>query len=178
MKNSYNSLVRNFVILFIIFAGFILPENPAFSQSKLELSGGLGAPEYIHTRIKYGQKVQLGICAGFIAGTFYTHAFFNGSISAEITWHFLGKSKFVDQTPWYILGGLGYYYLPMSAKYGEYDVGFFPRIGRTINFSKRTGINLDLGIFLPIAKANDSSMNELAYKILGSWSISYFIRLR
>jgi hypothetical protein len=49
-------------LFFLIFSGLILSDTPAFSQSKFELSGGLGVPEYIHASIKYGQKERVLIC--------------------------------------------------------------------------------------------------------------------
>ncbi|MEI6276096.1 MAG: hypothetical protein WCP08_08900 [Prolixibacteraceae bacterium] len=178
MISKNDSRIRSWMIRILLLTGFIFTVKPAFTQSKFELSGGLGVPEYLNARIKYGQKIQAGVCAGFIAGTFYGNAFFNGSIAAEITCHLLGQSKYVEQPPWYLLGGLGYYYLPMSADYGQYKFAFYPRIGRTINFSKKSGLNLDFGAFLPLSEESYYHPNRLEFKVLLSCSIGLFLRLK
>ena len=152
--------------------------NQTATGSKFELSGGLGGPELLNVKIKYGQNLQMGICIGGYIG----HGLFRsdeiivqGSFAAEISYHFSGKSKYVEQAPWYILGGLGYYDIPISGLYGIYDIGFYPRIGRTFNFSKKAGMNLDIGIFLPLSEAQNEG--TYVFKVLPSGSISLFLRL-
>jgi hypothetical protein len=159
----------------ILLAGLILADYPVFSQSKFELSGGLGIPELINGRIKYGGNLQIGVCAGFATGDWYGDNYVDWSVAAEVTYHFSGKSKYVDQSPWYVLGGLGYYHLPIVDPYEQYDIGFYPRAGRTFNFSKKTGINLDGGLFLPLSMTPD--YGSFDFKALFSGCISFFIRL-
>lgn len=161
----------------ILFTILILSVNQALSQSKFVLSGGLGEPEFYHLKIKYGQNFQVGlVIGGYVGhGLFGSdNIIFQGSYAAEIIYHFSGVSKYVEQVPWYILGGLGYYDIPISGWYGTYDIGFYPRIGRTLNFSKRIGIDVDLGIFLPLSA---SSGNPYDFKVFPSGSIGLFIRL-
>ena len=152
----------------------ILSVNQVFSQSKFELSGGIGMPELINARLKYGQKIQIGVCVGIATGDFYGNNYVDGSFAAEVTYHFLGKSKYVEQAPWYVLGGLGHYNLQNLGDYEQYKFAFYPRIGRTINFSKRMGITGDFGVFLPLSAYN---YNKHDFKILPSGGISFFIRL-
>jgi len=148
----------------------ILSVNKVFSQSKFDLSGGLGMPELINARLKYGQKIQIGLCVG-IATVFGN---VDGSFAAEVKYNFLGKSKYVEQAPWYVLGGLGHYNLQNFGDYEQYKFAFYPRIGRTINFSKKMGITGDFGVFLPLSAYNYYTYD---FKILPSGGISFFIRL-
>ena len=150
----------------------------AATGSKFELSAGFGEPEFFNVKIKYGQNLQMGICIGGIIG----HGLFGsdkitvqGSFAAEISYHFLGKSKYIEQSPWYLLGGLGYYHIPISGWYGLYDIGFYPRIGRTFNFSKKVGMNLDIGIFLPLSMAKNEG--TYVFKVQPSGGLSLFVRL-
>jgi hypothetical protein len=163
--------------LLVLLFGLFFINVPTFSQSKFVLSAGIGEPEFFNVKIKYGQNLQFGICVGGYIG----HGLWGsnkiivqGSCAAEIEYHFLGKSKYVEQPPWYTLGGLGYYDIPISGLYGSYDIGFYPRIGRTFNLSKRSGINLDVGTFLPLSMRPD--YNTYDFKILPSGNISFLIR--
>ena len=168
MKNYKPELL---LLLFVILGS----TNPIYSQSKIEMSAGVGMPEFLNARIKYGKNLQIGACAGFITGSFYGNSYFDWSGAAEVTYHFSGKSKFIEQPPWYVLGGLGYYYLPMSNDFGKYSTGFYPRLGRTINFSKSSGANLDIGLFLPLSPSPD--YQTIQFQVLWTWSFSFFIRL-
>ena len=56
----------------------------------------------------------------------------------------------------------------------ETDVYFYPRIGRSLNFSERTGINCDIGAFFPLSKGARDFFDSPIYP---SGSISFFIRL-
>ena len=163
-----------FWIRSILLILLILPVNKVFSQSKFTLSGGLGMPELFNVRLKYGQKIQIGACIGLATGELFGQTFVDWSLAAEVTYHFLGKSKYVQEAPWYILGGLGCYHLPILGDYEAYNAAFYPRIGRTINFSKRIGITGDFGVFLPLSANNYKTYN---FKILPCGSISFFIRL-
>ena len=168
---------KNILKFMVLSFGLLIIKDPTYSQSKLELSGGLGEPEFFNVRIKYGQNLQVGICVGGYIG----HGLFGSdeivvdwSCAAEVLYHFSGKSKYVEQAPWYILGGLGYYDIPISDWYGSYNIGFYPRIGRTFSFSKKSGINLDVGTFLPLSMRPDYDTYD--FKILPSGNISFLIR--
>lgn len=164
---------------YILLALLILPVNKLFSQSKFELSGGLGIPEYGDLKFKYGQNFQIGACAHFwydkgggIFGEYYSW-----SCSAEIYYHFAGKSKYYEQKSWYLLAGLGYYHIDnlLDFPHEQYNIGFYPRIGRVFNFSKKTGINLDVGFFLPFSAQTGYEPYE--FRLLPSGSLNFFIRL-
>ena len=169
---------RRILKCLILIFGFLLIVNPIFSQSKFEISAGLGGPEFFNLKAKYGQNLQVGICVGGFAGHgfFGSHEIFvQGSIAAEVSYHFSGKSKYTEQPPWYILGGLGYYDIPAVGSYGSYNVGFYPRIGRSLNFSKNIGMNLDVGAFLPLSMSSSYAIYK--FRVLGSGSVGFFVRL-
>jgi hypothetical protein len=158
-----------------LFLGLLILTNSGFSQSKTEASLGFGWPELINTRIRYGQDIQVGVCVGFIAFEFFDELVVDWSCSAEVLHHFAGKSKYTEQEPWYLLGGLGYYHFPMFENYDQYDIGFYPRLGRTINFSPGAGLNLDVGILLPMSRSPDNETFD--FMILPTGSISLTFRL-
>jgi hypothetical protein len=159
----------------VLLATLILSANQAFPQSKFELSGGYGVPELFNLGIKYGQNVQIGAYGGVYPFEWYGNTFVDWSCGIEIIYHFTGKSKFVEQAPWYILGGLAYHDLGVMVPYEEYDISVCPRIGRTLNFSKRWGMNLDIGLFLPLSMTSDYDTYD--FKFLPSGNIGFFIRL-
>jgi hypothetical protein len=163
----------------ILLLVFVLSVNQVFSQSKFELSGGIGVPEYNNLKLKYGRNFQVGACAHFWydkGGGIFSE-YYSWSCSAEILYHFAGISKYVEQPTWYISGGLGYYHIDLllDLPHEKYDIGFYPRIGRDINFSSKLGINLDIGLFLPLSAQKNYEPYD--FRLLHSGSISLFIRL-
>jgi hypothetical protein len=168
--------MKTFVTKFLFVLIGLLIVNQISSQSKFEISAGIGAPEFYNLKIKYGHNLQAGICIGAYIGHGLVGSdkiIFQRSYAAEVSYHLFGKSKFIEQSPWYILAGLGYYDIPISDWYGGYDWGFYPRIGRTFNFSKRIGIKVDIGAFLPLSREYNYS---LSFIILPSGCINFFIR--
>jgi hypothetical protein len=170
-----NSSVSFRIILFVM---LILSAAQAFPQGKFEISGGLGLPELTNIKLKYGQNIQVGACLHYwhySQGGIFS-AYNDWSCAAELTYHFSGGSKYIDQPTWYLLGALGYYHIDylIDWPYDYCALSFYPRIGRTINFSKRTGLNMDLGLFIPLSA---STGNPYKLRILPSGSISFFVRL-
>jgi hypothetical protein len=154
----------------LIFSGSMAP-----AQGKHEVSFGFGVPEFANIRYKIGGKFQAGICAGIVPGIFMPDGKVEDwMIAAEFYYHFQGERKPKELPVWYLSWGLGYYHVPWVNRYGSYDLGINPRIGRTINFSKKTGINLDLGFLLPVSAINDESFEFMP---LLSGNISFFVRL-
>ena len=169
MKTSPILFRAALIVALILFA------NQAFSQKKFELSGGYGVPELFNLGIRYGQNTQIGAYGGLYPFEWYGNTYVDWSCGIEIIYHFMGKSKYVEQAPWYILGGLAYHDLGVMDPYEEYDISFCPRIGRTLNFSKKWGMNLDLGLFLPLSRA--PGYNTYDFKVLPSGNLGFFIRL-
>ena len=160
-----------FLVKMILFAGVILSESPVFSQSKYEISGGVGFPEMISLKFKYGKVIQIGLSQSI--------APFNGNVpvgptALEIYYHFAGKYKFNQPPPWYLIGGFGYFWSQDGDIYDDEDEGiplcFYPRIGRHFNFSKSAGINFDAGAFIPFFDFEGTN-------VWPSLGISFFIRL-
>jgi hypothetical protein len=154
--------ILTLIFKIILLAGLILSDNPVLSQGKFEVSGGFGWPERINLKIKYGNDIQIGTSLGFLPGKGNYNI---GPFTADIYYHFSGKSELVDQRPWYLLGSLGY---------GFGDIYFCPRVGRTFNFYKKLGINFDAGAFLPFNKELRDFLDSPVYP---SGSISFFVRL-
>jgi hypothetical protein len=163
----------------ILLIVLILPVNKVFSQSKFELSGGLGVPEYNNLKLRYGKNLQVGACVHFWydkGGGIFSE-YYSWSFSAEILYHFAGKSKYAEKPTWYLLVGLGYYHIDLliDLPHEEYDIGVYPRIGRNIYFSKKMGINFDVGLFLPLSA--QEGYEPYDFRLLPSGSISFFMRL-
>lgn len=128
------------------------------SQGGFVLSGGIGAPECINFKIRYGGQFQAGVSAGCLPG--YTISGRETSLSVDLDFYLnFARSKKTDQFIWYFNSGISKIY-PESV----YDFStttttdhiIYTRLGRSFNFNRRTGINLDLGIML-------SHVSETAY---------------
>ena len=140
----------------VLLLGLVIFNNIVYSQKKVEISGGLGFPENINLKVKYGNNIQIGLCQSIMP------SYVDWPLAVEIHFHFGGTSGFVDQKPWYLLGGFGDLWRLGNVIY------FYPKIGRSFNFSKNAGINIDAGIFM----INPSSMHTLP-----SLNINLFVRL-
>jgi hypothetical protein len=148
---------------------FLLFNDLASSQSKFEISGGGGFPDLMTLKKKNTKNIQTAIGQSFLVGT--GEGFVMIAFTGEIYYHFAGRTRFIEQRPWYLLGGLGILY----SLDGTY---LYLRAGRVINFSKRTGINLDAGTVIPLFK-NDPPVYpfyENDSPIYPSISISFFMR--
>ncbi len=95
----------------------------------------------------------------------------------EIVQHFAGKAKYTEQAPLYVKGGLMFHDLGVMNNYEEYDISACPRIGWTINFSKKWGMNMELGLFIPLSMAPDDYNDTYEFNLLPSWSARLFTRL-
>jgi hypothetical protein len=159
--------------------GLLLVTTTNLAQRRIEFSAGCGVPEYTNIRIKYGDNIQFGICGHYFyekpSGSF--GPYHSWVLTAESVYHFAGRSHLVSQPTWYLLGGIGYFHndLIVDIPHEEFDVGFYPRIGRTFNFSNRMGINADMGLYLPLS-ARDG-YKPYRFRLLPSGGISLFVRL-
>ena len=141
---------------FLLLLGLVIFNTLVFSQSKVEISGGYGFPESLNLKVKYGNNFQIGLSQSIYLN------YIDAPLAVEIYYHFAGTSGFPEQKPWYLLGGFGDLWRLKNVIY------FYPKVGRSFNFSKGTGINIDAGIFL----INPPSMHTLP-----SLNISLFFRL-
>jgi len=158
----------------LVLTGLVLVCNLGYGQGKTELSGGFGIPDFFNFRLNYGHNLRVGGYLGFIPFKFYGSSTSYWSFGAEISYH-LPDKKDINKSPvWYVLGGLCFYHFDMGSKYDPYNIGFYPRAGRTIYFSKKSGINLDVGLFLPVSARSD--MGPYDFKILFSGNAGFFFR--
>jgi hypothetical protein len=147
------------VRFWLLISGMLLICNSISSQHKFELAGGAGYPELISLKIKYGGNIQVGLSQ--TGPVDWGSSLVWGPIATEIYYHFGATSRYIDRKKWYLLGGVIFWWEPAA---------FYPRIGRTINFSKRVGINLDAGVTIPLG-------SEIITEFDPSGYISLFIRL-
>jgi len=145
---------------FLVFNGHVS------SQSKVEADLGIGLFEgLIDVKVKYGNNAQIALCQGFAQGSFWM-------TGIEGYYHFAGLSKHVDQRTFYVMMGLS-----STLFAGGYDnfekIVFYSRLGKTFNFSKRTGVNLDAG--LGVLSADD--IDGYHSSLVPTFGIHFFVRL-
>jgi len=152
------------ITLFLIFG-----TTYTYSQSKFELNVGVGFWEAISLKAKYGDQLQIGLAQGFAGFDFYQS-------SIELYYHFnFNRKSDPNQTKLlslYVMGGVGTTYL--SKKFQNHITNFYPRLGLTINFSKKTGINLDFG---PCASRIRNTDGNYYWSHSPSGSVHFFIRV-
>lgn len=146
----------------LILSGLLMLGLPAqsqgYPQSKFEFSGGFGWPDMATFKIKYGEDFQVGISQGLMLNT-----------AAEIYWHFAGKTKWTDRHVWYGMCGIERFY------WGWEETNWFPylRFGRTLNFGRRYGLNIDAGAFYLVTESDFFSSSHYS----PSGSVTFFFRL-
>lgn len=153
--------------LVFILTTCLLIASPVFSQSKIEADFGAGFMEGLSTKLKFGKNVQFGLCQGYAPGV--SPFWLTG---AELYYHFGNESKFVDQRTFYIMGGMSTTFFALG--YDSFEkIVTSARIGRTINFSAKAGVNLDFG--LGILSADDIDGYHSTF--LPTTSVHFFVRL-
>lgn len=153
--------------LILLFAVFLLTIPQVFSQNKIEADFGVGFLEGLSTKLKFGNNFQVGLCQGFAPGV--TPFWLTG---AELYYHFGNESKYTGQRTFYVMSGIS---STLFAKgYDSFEkIMTYPRIGRTVNFSATTGINIDLG--LGFLSADDIDGYHTSTTITAG--VHFFIRL-
>lgn len=119
-------------------------------QRGFELSAGLGAPECLNLKIKYGGRLQAGASAGWQPDFLLVEREINLSIALDFYLHF-ARSKTTDQFKWYFNSGISKLFPETDYEFStitEYPIVFYSRLGRSFNFNQRIGVSLDLGIML------------------------------
>lgn len=153
---------------------------PGYSQSKSEISLGLAFPEMSNVKFKYGTNFQIGAGLGYIPVIKFL------TVTDDIYYHFPAKAKNTNPNTWYL--NLGLTYLNIFQNWADQKEWFvYSRIGRRFKFKNGSGINLDLGLGLPIAGngstsvplggSGSSPLPEGFSKPVIVGSISYFITL-
>lgn len=173
-------------LLIILFAGNI---QKTYSQKRFEVAGGYGWPNLFNVHILYGDQVKAGISAGFLKtgnnstlGPLLYEYCITKQVSLDVYYSLSGKYKFSKLRPWYVNGGLSYFYTKdlnglQDADLNDQEViSPYVRGGREIYFSKRTGLRLNLGAQLPFILSTNHKKYEFN-KIFPAAGISVFVRL-
>lgn len=147
---------------------------PVSGQEKINLYGGFAVPEVFVYGIRFQfNQVQLGLGIGSNLPSNYSPMFSLLTFSSDVSCHFGGISQKSDRKTWYIKGGLSKW-VDLGEEPDKVPVVFYSRIGGDINFSKKVGLNLELGINIG-KKFND---NYLWYNHSISPSFGIFIFYR
>ncbi len=134
-----------------IVIGLMLLGTHGLCQNNYIVIWGAGVPELLHTGIRYQfTQTQLGLSAGFIPENNRS----NYAISADILSHFGGSTELSERRPWFVRGGLNYYYFESTSIISQ-EIYFNSRIGREMNISRKFGIALDGGVFFKLAGFED-----------------------
>ena len=133
-------------------------QSQKYPQSKLEIAGGFGWPDMATFKIKYGKDFQVGLSQGLMLNT-----------AVEVYWHFAGKDTWTERSVWYAMCGIEYFY------WGWEQENLFPymRFGRTLNFTRKYGLNVDVGAFYLLNKSDYFSKSHYS----PSGSFTFFYRL-
>lgn len=145
----------------------LLITSPVFSQSKIEADFGAGFMEGLSTKLKFGNNVQLALCQGYAPGvsTFWL-------TGTELYFHFGKQSKFASQRTFYVMVGMSA--TVFATGYDSFEkIVTNARIGRTINFSAKTGLNVDFGI----GKLSADDIDGYHSTFLPTTSVHFFVRL-
>lgn len=143
---------------------FLFGNKLIYSQNKAEADIGVGLFEGISLKIKYGNNAQVALCQGFAQRSFWM-------TGVEGYYRFGGLSKHLDQRIFYIMMGLS-----STLFAGGYDsfekIIWYSRLGKTFNFSKKSGLNFDIGAGILSADDIDGYHSTLA----PTFGIHYFRR--
>jgi hypothetical protein len=137
MKNK-SKLYCN-LILYCLYS--VIYVNQVHAQEKVNISAGLGMPDFLNVGIRYQLKqTQIGIGFGFMPLKDESLI----SVSGDYYYHFGGLSEFSKRRPWYGRFGL-VYVRDETETLIDKNLYFDLRIGRDFNISKKIGIAIDAG---------------------------------
>jgi len=149
--------------LFILLC-FLIFISHVSSQNKVEADMGVGLFEGISLKVKYGNNIQLALCQGIAQKSFWM-------TGVEGYYHFAGLSKHLDQRTFYAMMGLSG--TLFASGYDNFEkIVWYTRLGKTFNFSKKSGLNLDAGA--GILSADD--IDGYHSSVIPTFGIHYFIR--
>jgi hypothetical protein len=122
--------------VFLLFI-FLIFNSHLYSQNKVEADIGIGLFEGISLKVKYGNNAHIALCQGFAQRSFWM-------TGIEGYYHFADVSKHLDQRTFYVMMGLS-----STLFAGGYDnfekIVLYSRLGKTFNFSEKSGLNIDVG---------------------------------
>ncbi len=152
----------------LLFAVFVEPVSGVSSDSryKFDIAAGYGFPETLCLKLRYGNNFQAGFSQSFDTQGL-------GASAAEFYYRIGEKPRFSEQKPWYILLGAAAYIFETDYK-KEYSFLLYPRIGRTFEFSKYSGINADIGFGTPLGR--DKASSDPIPPVILTGSINLYFR--
>lgn len=139
--------------------------STAYPQNKIEFDMGVGFLEALSLKVKYGEKIQLGIGQGFVGK-------FPFQTTIELYNHLEKKNELHKRMSFYLMGGIGSTFLSKGYNNGITD--FYSRFGLTLRFSNRTGINFDIGPSLWAMKDTDDTYS---YMFVPSAGIHFYFKI-
>jgi len=172
MKNQMTLFFN--LMLFSIFS--FCSSNQLIGQEKVNISTGIGIPEFLNVNLRFQQKqTQIGIGFGIIPLKDESLI----SVFSDVYCHFGGFSELSDKRPWYGRIGLGYV-REETVNFIDKIVYLNLRIGRVFNFSKKLGIELDAGpaiqIFHDDIRKTPGSSWDIEFPVIPSLGMALFYR--
>ncbi|MFN2396527.1 MAG: hypothetical protein ABR597_12665 [Bacteroidales bacterium] len=158
---------------------FICCAGPLVGQEKLNVSAGIGLPEFLNVGLRFQHnQAQIGLSVGTMP--LKDESLF--SVSGDVYYHFAGSSALSDRRPWY--GRVGLNYLRNETHHFIDKFMYFNvRVGRDFNISEKFGVNFDAGAIFElyneeIRKVPPSGWNfDFDFPVLPSFGIGFFYRL-
>ncbi len=142
--HSFSQLQKKISVFGCIFSLILLLQTQkAHAQVRPSLSIGFGLPELVCIGVNFPfEQVQFGVSYGMLRWS--AEDFPMTSLSGDIRYYFAEKSQFTERNAWYCRLALSVFRTENNKYINEYTY-LSPKIGREINFSKRFGVELDLG---------------------------------
>ncbi len=138
--------MRKTIYIILIIPFFITSQ--LFSQDKFNLGFGAGYTDLINVGLYYQiDQVQIGISSG----TWPNEKLL--SLIGDIKFHFGDKSELSALQLWYFSIGLNFLYEDSRTKIFRSLHGNF-RVGRKVFFSRKIGLDLNLGLIGRISEYN------------------------
>ena len=151
--------------LMVILICFLFAGHYGYSQNKLEFDLGLGLLERVSLKVKYGKKNQIAICQSFAKKSFWL-------TGIEAYYHFSFSTKYPDAELFYAMTGLSATVFTPGYSSFETKVNYY-RIGKTINFSEKSGLNLDAGVGVLMG----TGIDQYRSKVFPTFAIHFFMRM-
>ncbi len=152
--------------------------NNLFGQKKVDISAGIGVPEFINICARYQiSQTQIGFGIGYFPDK--DNSIF--SLSGDLFFHFGGVSELSNRHPWHIRSGISFLKIESETVYDNFWL-LNLRIGREINFSKKIGVGIDAGPGILLfhkheQKQPDSGTWDMAPPVWPSAGISVFYHI-
>lgn len=154
--------MKNLVVILIC---FLFVGYNGYAQNKVEIDLGAGLLEKMSLKVKYGKKIQIALCQGFAKRSFWL-------TGVEGYYHFAFSTKYPDPEIFYAMMGLSA--TVFTPGYSDFEKTILTyRIGKTINFSEKSGLNLDAGVGFLMGEDTDQYYS----KVFPTFAFHFFVRV-